>query len=382
MSRLRKIGAERDLILIDVLTLILILLITCLSVTWLRIVLGLPFLLFSPGYTLVAALFPRKEGLGGIERLTLSFGISIVVVSLIGLILNYTPWGIDLYPILLSVSFFVLVMSTLAWYKRRIYAPGDRFSVSFLYRQQLPGLKWQEMAGWDRVLSIVLVISILGTIGTLGYVIATPKVGEKFTEFYILGDKGTAANYPKELVVGEEGNVILGIVNREQETVNYQVEAWIEEEQVNIWLGEGELEQITLPHKGVWENSIGFVMHDTSLTTLSAPATEGQMTLVVEETDKFDVDDYIRIGSADEKKVEIVQIESIDADKSEITIKAKPEYDHDEEETEEETNVGLKYDHDEGEMVIKIQKIEFRLFKDVDSEPCKPLYVYVDILPA
>ena len=37
------------------------------------------------------------------------------------------------------------------------------------------------------------------------YVIITPKEGEKFTEFYILGPNGTASDYPTELKVGEEG---------------------------------------------------------------------------------------------------------------------------------------------------------------------------------
>ena len=373
MSGLRKIGAERDLIIIDVLTLILILVITCFPVTWLRIILGLPFLLFFPGYTIIAALFPRKEGLGGIERFTLSLGLSIAVVPLTGLILNYTPWGIKLYSILLSLSFFILAMSAIAWYKRRIYAPGDRFSVSFLYRQRLPGLKWREMAGWDKVLSIVLAISILGAIGTLGYVIATPKVGEKFTEFYILGSEGKAANYPDKLVVGKEENVILGIANHEQETTSYRVEVWIvkgdAEEQVNIWLGEDELAEIEveLAPEELWENEIGFVLHEPcGSTILSAPATQGQKILVVAGTDYFNVGDYIDIiEPADEKTDEFVEIEYIDVAKSEITIKTE-----------------LKNDHNKGKAVIEIQKMEFRLFKDGDSEPCLRLHLFVDVIPA
>jgi len=35
------------------------------------------------------------EGIDGIERVALSFGLSIAIVPLIGLVLNFTPWGSD-----------------------------------------------------------------------------------------------------------------------------------------------------------------------------------------------------------------------------------------------------------------------------------------------
>ena len=62
----------------------------------LRIILGIPFLLFFPGYALAAALFTKGRGMDAVERVALSFGLSIAVVPLIGLILKYTPWGIRL----------------------------------------------------------------------------------------------------------------------------------------------------------------------------------------------------------------------------------------------------------------------------------------------
>lgn len=71
-------------------------------------ILGLPFLLFFPGYTSQAALFPEKGRLGEVERVALSFGLSIAVVPLIGLGLNFTPWGIRLDPILISLAVFVI----------------------------------------------------------------------------------------------------------------------------------------------------------------------------------------------------------------------------------------------------------------------------------
>jgi len=81
-----------------------------LSNTPLRIILGFPLILFLPGYSLIYALFPKKDELNVIEKIALSIGISIAVVTIIGLALNYTPWGIRLGPILLAISSFTLIL--------------------------------------------------------------------------------------------------------------------------------------------------------------------------------------------------------------------------------------------------------------------------------
>ena len=100
-----------------------------LSETMLRNILGLPLVLFLPGYALIAALFPAKSDLDGIERTALSFGLSIAVVPLIGLGLNYTPWGIRPLPILISLSAFTFIMCGLA-YLRRTSFRKQRLSMS------------------------------------------------------------------------------------------------------------------------------------------------------------------------------------------------------------------------------------------------------------
>jgi len=51
----------------------------------------------------------------------------------------------------------------------------------------------------------------------------TPRPGERFTEFYILGPGGNASGYPTRLNVSEPGSVILGVVNHEAARVNYTV---------------------------------------------------------------------------------------------------------------------------------------------------------------
>ena len=71
-----------------------------------RYVLGGVFILFLPGFMLISALYPRSGELDGLERLALSIGLSLAIVPLVGLILNYTPWGITLTPIMVSLAIF------------------------------------------------------------------------------------------------------------------------------------------------------------------------------------------------------------------------------------------------------------------------------------
>jgi hypothetical protein len=74
---------------------------------------------------------------------------------------------------------------------------------------------------WEKALSIILIISLILAISATIYIIVTPKQGEKFTEFYILGPDGKASNYPTNLTTGQNGSVIIGVVNHEYATTDY-----------------------------------------------------------------------------------------------------------------------------------------------------------------
>lgn len=80
---------------------------------YVRYVLGSLFVLFLPGYSLIRVLFPKKE-LNNIERYALSIGMSIALVPITGLILNYSPWGIRPIPITLSLLVLTAVLATAA----------------------------------------------------------------------------------------------------------------------------------------------------------------------------------------------------------------------------------------------------------------------------
>lgn len=78
-----------------------------------RYVFGSVFVLFLPGYSLIKALFGSKE-LDNIERLALSIGLSLALVPLAGLLLNYTPWGIRTAPVTLCLLGLTLVFASAA----------------------------------------------------------------------------------------------------------------------------------------------------------------------------------------------------------------------------------------------------------------------------
>lgn len=181
-----------------------------------RNVLGLPFVLLCPGYLLSLALFPAYEDLDSIERISFSFGLSIIMALLLGLILPFLSWGIGLYPIILAVSYIAMILTAVAVYRRSRLAYVNRFFIDLDI--VLPD--WGAMSGKQRILSLGLAAATILTISSIAYMAAKPESGEKFTEFYVLSPDG----YPSALTVGQKNEVTFGIVNHEYRTVTYTVE--------------------------------------------------------------------------------------------------------------------------------------------------------------
>src|SRR3990172_249922 len=96
----------------------------------LRAVLGLAFVLFCPGYSLVAALFPRRGEPQPVERMALGFGLSLAVVPLIGLALNYSPWGVRVWPLIGSLGAFVAACAAVAGFCRLRLPAGEGLPLS------------------------------------------------------------------------------------------------------------------------------------------------------------------------------------------------------------------------------------------------------------
>jgi uncharacterized membrane protein len=252
---------------------VLILVISLLpDITALRVIFGLPFILFFPGYTLVLALFPRNDSIDSIERFALSFGLSFAITALIGFGLNYTPWGIKLMPVLYSQTVFILLMSAVAFWRQSRLPVSERFAaggnVGF----------GQGSSKFDKALSVILAIVIVATLGVLIYTVAFPKVGEKFTEFYLLGTQGQATGYPSDFVLangavvsvgydnglsqtGGTGNLIVGITNREQANTTYEISLLINGQAAPMVVDGATIDvlgPITLDNSQNFQKQIGF----------------------------------------------------------------------------------------------------------------------------
>lgn len=259
----RRLPADLAAVVVAVLLTILAVFLPGVSETPLRVIFGLPFVLFIPGYAFIAALFPEagespevneeggddgdvsdideaptdRSGIDGIERVALSFGLSIAIVPLIGLVLNFTPWGIRLVPIMVSVSLFTLVSTAVAARRRWALDPEERFVV--------PWREWLQVARsellepetkTDGALNVLLALSVILAVASVGYAVAVPKEGEAFTEFYILTENEdgelVADDYPTEFTQGEGQSLVVGIGNHEQQPMNYTVVIELQEVQI------------------------------------------------------------------------------------------------------------------------------------------------------
>jgi uncharacterized membrane protein len=200
-----------------------------LNETPVRYVLTIPLVLFIPGYCLLAALFPKDSEITRSERIAFSFGISLAVVPLIGFFLNFTLWGIQLDPIVISLGVFSLVTVIIAFFRRAYLPPEERFRVRFSEIRDRIGNELFPAGGSriERLLSGVLVLVILIALLTTIYVLVIPRGGEPFTEFYVLGENQTASGYPDSVIAGENYPLYVGVKNHENRDVTFMIETWM-----------------------------------------------------------------------------------------------------------------------------------------------------------
>jgi uncharacterized membrane protein len=249
----------KDLLLVAGLILFIdiLVLVPALNGSFLRTYLGILLVLFLPGYALTGAIFPAKKDLEGIERAVISLGLSIAIVPIMGLVLNYTIWGIQEITILTSLSVFILLMCAIAYHRRSLLPEEEAFEVpfkDFFLRMKIEIMKKPE-SKIDRVFAVLLVLLIITSVVGLAHIIGNQKEREHFTEFYILGANKTADGYPTDLVLGKNETVVVGIVNHEYRPVDYTMEMRLENQSLRLL---EDQKQISIAHNMSWIEPVTF----------------------------------------------------------------------------------------------------------------------------
>lgn len=219
-----------------------------------RAVVGVAFVLFVPGYALVAALFPERgessgggwrgavtpsggpedgpwtvgRGIDGWERAALGLAVSLAVVPLLALGVALSPLSFATAPVFGAISAFTVVCLVIGTIRRWRLEPGRRFRVpvgAWLARRRR-SLTGADSRG-EAILTVALVAAMLFAVGALGFAVLSPSDGETYTDFYVLSEdengEPVAADYPDSLTPGQEEAVYLGIENAEHRTVEYHV---------------------------------------------------------------------------------------------------------------------------------------------------------------
>jgi uncharacterized membrane protein len=217
----------------------------------LRLLLGLAYVLFVPGYVLQAALFPRAADLDGPERLALSFGLSVAAVPPLALLLDQLPWGLRLWPIVVAQGLFIAACSVIALWRRRSLPLEER--PRFDLDLDLRGW-WADQDRLGRLLYGLLAAAFLLALISAATILFLPRPDESLTEFYILGPGGLAEDFPRQAAPSQSLSVTVGIANHEGSAITYHLEVRLGEQRLN------QVGPISLEDGQVWQQAVEYAL--------------------------------------------------------------------------------------------------------------------------
>jgi len=84
-----------------------------------RALAGLVYVLFIPGYIATWALYPKKDQVDVIERIALSFGLSLALSVLPMIALNYAGLAVNAVNVFLVILLVILVSSIITLLRLR-----------------------------------------------------------------------------------------------------------------------------------------------------------------------------------------------------------------------------------------------------------------------
>jgi uncharacterized membrane protein len=205
-------------------------------------ILTLPLVLVLPGYALLSATFPERA-LEIPERLVFSLGLSLAIVILGGLALNWTPFGLRASSWAVLLAGITLAASAVALVRRR--------------GQSMAGQGWLRVGNVGFTLRKGLLLGLAAAIvcGALAVSIigAERQSYARYTQLWILRAGGASA----------ENAVRLGISNMESTAMEYRLDVNVGGKVVKQWSA------IDLEPNKQWESTL-VLPPTTSVTSVEA----------------------------------------------------------------------------------------------------------------
>ncbi|ELY49494.1 hypothetical protein C495_00975 [Natronorubrum sulfidifaciens JCM 14089] len=204
----------------------------------LRLLATFPLALFLPGYALISVLFPatdrtarqatsraietRPRGIDLVERLGLSFALSLTIIPIVAIVLPFTQWGFTTASTAATLALLTVVLAQTGVVRRLRTPTEDRFIVSPI--ASLARLRGDENAAITAS-SVVLVLAIGLAAGALIIGFLVPMSTGGFTELALYGESDdgelVAGGIESEIEPGDAVPMTVSVDNQEGEETTY-----------------------------------------------------------------------------------------------------------------------------------------------------------------
>lgn len=189
----------------------------------LRLLFGLVYVVFVPGYLLQAALFACVDDLDKVERVGLSLGLSVALVPLLALLLDRLPWRLHPWSVVIGQGSMILLLVAAAAWRRAVQPAGEAYTPDVRPHPR----RWWAGLSVSEQRQFLLSVAALAFAGlAASWIFLVPSQDEFMTEFYMLGSGGLAEDFPHEAQAGQPLQVTLGVTNLERGDHAYRLEIW------------------------------------------------------------------------------------------------------------------------------------------------------------
>ena len=252
-------GAAMDLFAVSGFAVVATIILIVLDVTLplVRAAVGIPLLVFLPGYVTVSLFLPRDtspqrvatgtgsniatgskigtessiidgRSVSDLERVALSVGVSFALLPILALVIAATPWGFAEPIVIGTVSGFSLAVAFLALVRRLSIPADERYRVSPGRRiETARRVLFETDSTVHTAVNVALVVSMILALTTLGYAFVAPQDGESYTSLQLLTENESgdfvASGYPETVEPGESIPLVVAVQNQEDQHTNYTV---------------------------------------------------------------------------------------------------------------------------------------------------------------